>query len=75
MEKVDGAAIQNVASVKVLKEITIQLPPLEEQKRLVKKFDLAFTEIDNCLESFTKKLDELKNLRSAILSQELTSKR
>ena len=35
METVDGAAIQNVASVSVLKNITINLPEIDEQKEIV----------------------------------------
>ena len=50
METVDGAAIQNVASVKVLKEIKINLPPLAEQQRIVEKLDRAFAEIDEIIE-------------------------
>ncbi|EJL6415316.1 restriction endonuclease subunit S [Vibrio cholerae] len=36
-----GAAIKNVASVKVLKELEIPLPPLEEQKRIAAILDKA----------------------------------
>lgn len=36
-----GAAIQNVASVKVLKEIRLRLPQLEEQQRIVGVLDEA----------------------------------
>jgi type I restriction enzyme S subunit len=41
-EQSGGAAIQNVASVSVLKEINIPLPPLEEQQRIVGVLDEAF---------------------------------
>ncbi len=37
-----GAAIKNVASVKNLKQISIPLPPLDEQKRIVAVLDAAF---------------------------------
>jgi type I restriction enzyme S subunit len=37
-----GAAIKNVASVKVLKEIALNLPPLQEQKQIVAVLDAAF---------------------------------
>jgi type I restriction enzyme R subunit len=41
-EQSGGAAIQNVASVSILKEIQISLPPLVEQQRIVGLLDEAF---------------------------------
>ena len=55
MNTVDGAAIQNVASVKILKQILISLPPLAEQKRIVAKLDAAFAEIDRAVELTVKR--------------------
>ncbi|MDD3598101.1 restriction endonuclease subunit S [Sulfuricurvum sp.] len=49
-EYTTGAAINNIASVKILKEIRIPLPPLEEQKRLVSLLDTLFAKIDRSLE-------------------------
>jgi type I restriction enzyme M protein len=46
----EGAAIQNVASVKVLKDIEIPLPSLEIQDQIVKK-----------MEDYQKEIEELKN--------------
>jgi type I restriction enzyme S subunit len=40
-----GAAIQNVASVQILKEIEISLPPLPEQHRIVAILDEVFDSI------------------------------
>ncbi len=40
-EKTNGAAIKNVPSVKVLKELEIPLPPLPEQKRIADILDKA----------------------------------
>ncbi|PKP52543.1 MAG: hypothetical protein CVT92_08270 [Bacteroidetes bacterium HGW-Bacteroidetes-1] len=40
-----GAAIQNVASVAILKQIEIPLPPLHEQQRIVSILDEAFAAI------------------------------
>ncbi|MBN1839694.1 MAG: restriction endonuclease subunit S, partial [Campylobacterales bacterium] len=48
-EYTTGAAISNVASVKVLKEIKIPLPPLEEQMRIVEKLDGLFAKIDKSI--------------------------
>ena len=49
-----GAAIQNVMSVKILKDIEIPLPTLEEQKAIVAKIEQEEQYVDAC-----KKLIEL----------------
>tara|TARA_B100001093_G_scaffold512422_1_gene582242 strand:- start:449 stop:1039 length:591 start_codon:yes stop_codon:yes gene_type:complete len=67
MDTVDGAAIKNVASVKILKNIIIRLPPLAEQERVVAKLEAAFAEIDETLHITENKLFELGNLKKAVL--------
>ena len=71
MNSVDGAAIKNVASVKILKQILISLPPLAEQKRIVAKLDAAFAEIENISATTSKSKENYSFLKSAILAQEL----
>jgi type I restriction enzyme S subunit len=58
-EQSGGAAIQNVASVGILKAIQIPLPPLPEQKRIVGILDEAFDGIA------TAKANAEKNLQNA----------
>jgi len=58
-EQSGGAAIQNVASVSILKEINIELPPLPEQQRIVSILDDAFDGIANA------KANAEKNLKNA----------
>src|SRR3989338_93760 len=58
-EQSGGAAIQNVASVGILKEIQITLPPLPEQQRIVGLLDEAFEGIA------TAKANAEKNLQNA----------
>lgn len=41
-----GAAIKNMASVKILKEIKVPLPPIPEQKRIVAILDQTFADIE-----------------------------
>ncbi len=54
-----GAAIQNVASVKVLKEIAVPLPSIQEQQRIVAILDEAFEGIA------TAKANAEQNLQNA----------
>jgi type I restriction enzyme S subunit len=54
-----GAAIQNVASVKILKEIKVPLPSVQEQKRIVAILDQASEGIA------TAKVNAEKNLENA----------
>ncbi|MDC0625431.1 restriction endonuclease subunit S [Alphaproteobacteria bacterium] len=68
MDTVDGAAIQNVASVKILKDITINLPPLEEQQRILAILDTAFNEIDGMISLTEGKKKEASNLFQSALS-------
>ena len=49
------------------------LPPLDEQKRIVAKLDVVFGEIDKAIDVSKQKLEELHQLRSSILTQELKS--
>jgi len=58
-EQSGGAAIQNVTSVSILKEIQISLPPLPEQQRIVGILDEAFESIA------TAKANTEKNLQNA----------
>lgn len=45
-EKSKGTAIKNIAPFEILKPALIQLPPLEEQKRILKKLSIISTLID-----------------------------
>jgi type I restriction enzyme S subunit len=60
-EQSGGAAIQNVASVGILKEIQISLPPLPEQRRIVDVLDEAFAGIATAIGNAEK---NLKNARA-----------
>ncbi len=64
-----GAAIQNVASVKILKEIIIPLPPLAEQQRIVTQFENLSTETKKLEAIYRKKLANLEELKKSILQK------
>jgi type I restriction enzyme S subunit len=67
-ENSTGAAIANVASVKVLKEIKIPLPPLSEQQRIVSKLDLLFEKIDKSIALHQKNMDEADVFIGSVLN-------
>ena len=57
-----GAAIQNVASVAILKQIEIPLPPLPEQQRIVAILDEAFAAIAKAKANAEQNLKNAKEL-------------
>src|SRR5690606_14314124 len=62
-----GAAIKNVASVKVLKTIQIPLPPLPEQQRIVAILDETFSAIDKAKANVEQNLKNAKELFESYL--------
>ncbi|MBC5793899.1 restriction endonuclease subunit S [Sphaerospermopsis sp. LEGE 00249] len=69
-----GVAIKNVASVKVLKEILINLPPLPEQKRIVTILDEAFEGIDRAISNTEKNLSNARELFESYLNSIFSQK-
>jgi type I restriction enzyme S subunit len=61
-ENTVGAAIKNVASVKILKEIEVPVPPLQEQKQIVTILDQAFEAIDQAKANIEKNIANAKEL-------------
>lgn len=64
-----GAAIQNVASVNVLKEIEIPLPPLSEQHFIVEKLDALSAETKRLEAIYQQKLAALDELKKSVLQK------
>ena len=69
-----GVAIKNVASVKVLKEIVLNLPPLPEQKRIVAILDEAFAGISQAVANAKKNLANARELFESYLNSVFTKK-
>ena len=69
-----GAAIQNVASVKILKEIEIPLPPLPEQKRIVAILDEAFESMAKAKENAEKNLKNTNEIFESYLQSVFENK-
>jgi type I restriction enzyme S subunit len=67
-ENSGGAVQQNVASVKLLKDIRITLPPIDEQNRIVE----IVSSMDDVVRSTEQAVTEAKNLRSGLLSDLLS---
>lgn len=62
-----GAAIQNVASVAILKQIEIPLPPLPEQQHIVEILDEAFAAIAKAKANAEQNLKNAKELFESYL--------
>lgn len=67
LENTIGSAIQNIASVKVLKQIKIPLPPLEVQKAIVEKLENAFAHIDEAVRHLKSVQTNIPRLKSSLL--------
>jgi type I restriction enzyme S subunit len=63
---VSGSTTINFVSMSKLKNISIPLPPLEEQKRIVAKLDAAFAEIDEAIVATKHKQENARKLYEAI---------
>ena len=62
------AALPSI-TVTAVKEITILLPPLAEQERIVAKLDAAFAEIDGAVSVVEAKETEVQKLKASLLSR------
>jgi type I restriction enzyme, S subunit len=69
-----GVAIKNVASVKILKEIEVELPPLAEQKRIVAILDEAFEGISAAVGNAEKNLANARELFESYLNSVFSDK-
>ena len=73
-ENTVGAAIKNVASVKILKQIQIPVPPLPEQKQIVVLLDQAFAAIDKAKANIEKNIANAKELFQSKLNEIFSQK-
>ena len=69
-----GVAIKNVASVKVLKGINLNLPPLPEQERIVGILDEAFEGIAAATAQAEKNLHNARELFQSVLQSTFSQK-
>lgn len=64
-----GAAIPNVPSAKILKDILIPFPSLKEQERVVYEIDSLSTETKKLEVIYQKKISDLEELKKSILDK------
>ncbi len=64
-----GAAIKNVASVKILKTIELFTPPLQEQQHIVSILDEAFEAIDQAIANIEKNIANAQELFQSKLNE------
>lgn len=63
------AAIQNVASVKVISTLNIPVPPLSEQERIVEHLDQVSKEVKALKSQYQSQLDNLEELKKSVLDK------
>lgn len=69
-----GAAIQNIASVKELKNIKIKLPNIELQKNIADNIQNIFDKVDNIENNINENIDKLNVLKQAVLKKAFEGK-
>ncbi len=67
LENTIGSAIQNIASVKILKQIKIPLPPLQTQNQIVEILEKHFSSADKTGAFIDSALKNAKQLKSSLL--------
>jgi len=72
-ENSGGSAIQNVASVKILKTINVDIPSPTEQDYIVAQIDSANEKINTLRRQYSDKLHQLLNLRRSLLAEAFAS--
>ncbi|MFT4757959.1 MAG: type I restriction enzyme S subunit [Roseivirga sp.] len=69
-----GAAIPNVPSAKILKDILIPFPSLIEQERIVDEIEIMMNKTQNLEALYQKKIADLEELKKSILQKAFAGK-
>jgi type I restriction enzyme S subunit len=67
-----GSTVRNL-NIELVSQVTVPLPPLAEQQRIVAKLDAAFAEIDGAIEVTDKETSEANNLFDSALGSQITN--
>lgn len=68
-ERSGGSAIQNVASVKILKDIDVSIPSVDVQRRIVNQIESANQKTNGLHDKYQNKLTKLTDLRQSLLAE------
>jgi type I restriction enzyme S subunit len=72
-EYAKGMGVQNI-SAKDIENLSFNLPPFQEQHRIVTKIEALFSELDKGIESFKTAREQLKIYRQALLKHAFSGK-
>jgi type I restriction enzyme S subunit len=64
-----GAAIKNIVAVKELKKISVPLPDLNDQKKVVDKMNTLSELINNLQSNYQQKINNLEELKKSFLQK------
>lgn len=64
-----GTGMQNLAGMKEIKIVPVQVPPLPEQRKIVEKIDKLISDIDNGVANLKAAKDKLEIYRQAVLKK------
>lgn len=74
LKETRGVAITNIASVDDIKQITISLPPLPEQQKIVEEIERRFSVADAVEKTVEQSLKQAERLRQSILKRAFEGK-
>jgi type I restriction enzyme S subunit len=64
-----GAAIPNVPSAKILKDILIPFPSLKEQEKIVNEIEMVLIETKKLQANYQQKINDLEELKKSVLQK------
>jgi type I restriction enzyme S subunit len=69
LEQTQGSAMQNMAAIKVIREIPIWLPPIREQQEIIRRVESLFAYTDRLEARYTAARAQVERLTPALLAK------
>jgi type I restriction enzyme S subunit len=69
LEQTQGSAMQNMAAIKVIRQILIRVPSLEEQREVVRRVEALFSYADRLEACYTAARAQVERLTPALLAK------